>query len=209
MAGFFSESAYRRLPSAVRNLPEKERATFIMMRMKRDEAFVARQLGVSINQAGELIRTVRETLVKSGALDLVNDPVFFYIDHPSAEPGGGAGRPFELVSRDVDVADKVALERFYAILEKSLEILPRQSRRLLSLWFNKDMKARDILDFYRKLGLSLPDGKPAEDATEHDVFYALDKNIKKLLKIVRTNSECEEMEITPASLKAILKETGV
>ncbi len=208
MAGFFSKPAYRRLPVAIQNLPEKERVTFILLRMKRADSFIANQLGVSLTEAREFITRVQETLIKTGALDLIQDPVFYQIDHQKRDEDTPS-RPFELPQHEMDIADRIELEQFYRVLEKSVGQLPRQSRRLLELWFNKDMKVKDILKFYKKLGLSIKEGKPIMETTEQDVFYILDKNIKNLLKIVRSNLKHDQVELTHSALKAILNETGV
>ncbi|MDH5755510.1 MAG: hypothetical protein OEZ55_02430 [Nitrospinota bacterium] len=208
MAGFFSSSAIKRLPVAIQSLSENERMTFVMLRMRRDKPFIAKELGVSLDEAARIIKTVQETLVKSGSMDMIQNPVFFQIDH-AYENEDGAGRPFELSRDEMDMADQLELDKFFRILQASLEQLDKQSRRLLSLWFNKEMKAKDILNFYKRLGISISDRKPIEESNEQDVFYALEKNLKKLLKIVRSNQIHEEMELTPSSLKAILTETGV
>jgi len=44
---------------------------------------------------------------------------------------------------------------------------------------------------------------------EQDVFYAVEKNIRNLLKIVRQNLKHDEEDLSPSALKAILNETGV
>jgi len=208
MAGFFSASSIKRLPVAIQSLPENQRLAFVMLRMRRDKAFIARELGESLEEAGRIIKSVQEALIKSGAIDMIQNPVFFQIDH-AHENEEGSGRPFELSRAEMDMADQLELDNFYRILRLSLEQLPKQSRRLLSLWFNKEMKAKEILSFYKRLGIAISGGKPVEQCTEQDVFYALEKNIKKLLEIVRSNQKHEEVELTPSSLKAILTETGV
>jgi len=208
MEGFFSKSALKRLPVAIQNLPERERMTFVFLRMKRDESFIARELGATIDEARRVIKTVQETLIRTGALDLVQDPVFYRIDHPLKEEDEPF-RPYQVAGKEMDIADRIALDQFYQALETSIGQLPAESRRLLGLWFNKEMRAKDILNLYRRLGLNLSSKRSIMDTTEQDIFYALEKNIKKLLELVRTNMKHEEIELTPSSLKAILNETGV
>ncbi|MDH5638357.1 MAG: hypothetical protein OEZ04_07695 [Nitrospinota bacterium] len=208
MAGFFSSSSIKRLPVAIQGLPENERMTFVMLRMRRDKAFIARELGVGLDDAGRVIKTVQEALIKSGAIDMIQNPVFFQVDH-APENEDGPGKPFELSRDEMDMVDQLELDNFFRILRGALEKMDKPGRRLLSLWFNKEMKAKDIVNFYKRLGIDVSDSKPIEQSTEQDVFYALEKNIKKLLKIVRSNLKHEEMELTPSSLKAILTETGV
>lgn len=207
MAGYFSETSFKRLPAAIRELPEKQRTAFILLRMRRGEDTIARDLGVSITEARDIIRQVQDTLVKTGSIDLIQDPVFFRIDHPRDDEG--PGRPIELHRNEMDMADQVALDQFFRTLRKSVGQLPPESRRLLSLWYNKEMRAKDILNFYKRLNIPLSDRKLIGQTTEQDVFYALEKNLKKLLGIVRSNLEHEGVEITHVSLKAILNETGV
>ena len=208
MAEFFSQSAYKRLPVAIQGLSEQERAAFIFLRMKRNDAFIAKELGITISEAKGIILNVQETLIKSGTLDLIKDPVFYQIDHPK-ENDQGDGRTFELPAQNMDIVDQISLDQFYRAIGESLDQLPKQSRRLMSLWFNKEMTAKDILSFYKKLGLPISDRKPIGETSEQDVFYALEKNIKKLLEIVRTHLNQEGEELTHSALKTILNETGV
>ncbi|MDH4184466.1 MAG: hypothetical protein OEV92_09610 [Nitrospinota bacterium] len=208
MAGFISSTSIKRLPVAIQSLPDNERTAFVMLRMRRDRAFIARELNLGLEEAGAIIKNVQDALVKMGAIDLIQNPVFFQIDH-APEGEEGRGRAFELSRDEMDMADQLELDNFFRILRLSLEQLPKQNRRLLSLWFNKEMSAKDILNFYKRLGLSITETKPVEECVEQDVFYALEKNIKKLLGIVRTNLKHEEVALTPSSLKAILSETGV
>jgi hypothetical protein len=208
MAGFISPSSIKRLPVAIQGLPENERMAFVMLRMRRDKPFIARELGVSLEEAGGIIRVIQEALIKTGAIDMIQNPVFFQIDHVR-DGEDGPGKRFELSRDEMDMADQLELESFFRILRASLEQLPKAGRRLLSLWFNKEMKAKDILGFYHRLGIPLSENKPIEACREQDVFYALEKNIKILLGIVRSNQKHEGMELTPSTLRAILNETGV
>lgn len=208
MAEFFSDTAYKRLPTAIKNLPENERDVFILLRMRRPESLIAAQLGISLELTREIVGNVQETLIKSGSLDLIQNPVFYQLDHPRSD-GDLDSRPFELPGHEMDVADQLELENFYKVLEKSISQLPKRSKRLLDLWYNKEMSAKDILSFYNKLGVSLKEGKPIGETTAQDIFYALEKNIKNLLEIVRTNLKQDGVELTRSALKAILNETGV
>jgi len=208
MAGFISATSIKRLPVVIQALPENERMAFIMLRMRRDKTFIARELGLSLDEAGRVIHNVQEALVKTGAIDMIQNPIFFQIDH-APEGEDGPGPRYELAREEMDMADQMELDSFFRILRVSLDQMPKQGRRLLSLWFNKEMKAKDILGFYQRLGIPISDNKPVEDCTEQDVFYALEKNIKNLLGIVRSNQKHEGMKLSPSSLKAILNETGV
>ncbi len=208
MPDLLSPSAIKRLPTAIRKLGEKERLAFVFLRMKRDEIYIARELKITVSQAREMIHVVQNTLVQSGSLDMIQDPVFFPIDHPHGE-SDGEERSFELPGKGMDVADELILDRFYQILAKSLEKLDNDERRLLGLWFNKEMKAKAILLFYKNLGIPISSKKAIKKTVEQDVFYELEKNIRKLLGYVRSNINDSEIDLTPAALRAILNETGV
>lgn len=208
MGGFFSASARRRLPAAIQALSERHGTAFIYLRMKRDEIFIARELEISIVEARSIIRDVQDTLIKSGAIDLVRDPVFFPLDHPP-ESERGPSRPMELSRDEMDMADQVALDQFYRALAAALAGLDPAERRLLELWFNKEMGAADIVKFYKKLGVPLTARKPLDQTTAQDVFYEIEKIIKKTAAGVRTHLPDDGERLTPASLKAILNETGV
>ncbi len=204
-----SASAINRLPNAIKELGEKEQSVFVLLRMKRDEVYIAINLEIPISEARELIHSVQTALAKSGSLDLVQDPVFYPIDHPVGDDDGDSGY-FQLAGEQMEISDQVALDRFYQILERSICEMEKEDRRLLGLWFNKEMKAREILSFYKNIGIDISPKKPIVETETQDVFYAIEKNIQKLSKIVRSYLAEEGMEaITPTGLKAILDETGV
>lgn len=208
MPDLLSPSAKKRLPTAIKKLGEKEQLAFVYLRMKRDESYIARELKITVVQAREMIRLVQNTLVQNGSLDMIQDPIFFPIDHPRGD-GDSEGRPFELPGKGMDVADELSLDWFYKILAGSLDKMDKEGRRLMGLWFNKEMKAKEIVIFYKNLGIPISSKKSIEETREQDVFYELEKNIRKLLGYVRSNISDDEIELTPAVLRAILDETGV
>jgi len=124
MAEYFSQSKFKRLPVAIQALAEKERAVFVMMRMKRDEHYIARKLDVSLTEARNLIFQVRDILVKEGIMDLVQDPVFYQLDHPINEENL-SGMTMQISCSEMDPADRVELDRFYRVLENSISELPK------------------------------------------------------------------------------------
>lgn len=200
-----SPSAVKRLPSAVRALPEKAQLAFVFLRMRKTAGFIAKELKIPHAEAESLVKQVQETLFKSGSADLICDPVFFPIDAPS-DGSGGSG--MDIPGKTMDIAEQVELKRFLDILRKALESAPRDERRLLSLWFNRDLRAKDILSFYKNLGVALMGGKPIGETSEQDVFYAIEKSVRNLLKSVRSNIKGGGMDITVSTLRAILDEMG-
>jgi hypothetical protein len=200
-----SPSAVKRLPTAVRALPEKAQLAFVFLRMRKTSGFIAKELKIPHSEAELLVKEVQETLFKSGSADLIRDPVFFPIDAPS-DGFGGSG--MDIPGKTMDIAEQVELKRFLDTLRKALESAPRDERRLLSLWFDKELMAKDILSFYKNLGVSLMDGKPIGETSEQDVFYAIEKSVRNLLKSVRSNVKGGGMDITVSTLRAILDEMG-
>jgi len=208
MEEFFSASAVKRLPVAIQKLPILEQKAFVLLRMRRGEPEISRELSIPLDEAKVVVRRVQEVLIRSGALDLIKNPLFFQLDHPAKEEDS-PGRPVELAKKQIDMEDRIALDRFYDALETSLAQLPNQSRRLLDLWFNKEMKAKDIIIFYKNIGVNISSRKSINETAVSDVFYALEKNIKELLELVRTNMKHDRIELTHTGLKTILNETGV
>lgn len=208
MVDYLSDSAKRRLPAVIGRMDEKEQAAFVFLRMRKDGAFIARELDIPLLNANEMISNVQSALAATGALDLIRDPVFYPIDHPSRH-GDDEGTAFQLAGSEMDIADQIALDQFYQVLKKSVKQMPQDGRRLLELWFNKEMSAKSILIFYSNIGANISSTKSIKDSTVQDVFYALEKNIRNLFDLVRTNMPERESELTPAALKEILKETGV
>ena len=200
-----SPSAVKRLPSAVRALSEKARLAFVFLRMRKTPGFIAKELKISQAESESLVKEVQEALFKSGVADLICDPVFFPIDAPSDGLGGSG---MDIPGKTMDIAEHVELKRFLDAMRKALESAPREERQLLSLWFNRDLRARDILSFYKNLGVPLVGGKPIADTSEQDVFYAIEKSVRNLLKSVRSNIKGGGMDITVSTLRAILDEMG-
>ncbi len=208
MEEFFSASASKRLPVAIQKLPAPEQKAFVLLRMRRGESEISRELSIPLDEARAVVRRVQEALIRSGSLDLIKSPLFFQIDHPAKEEDS-PGRPVQLAKEQIDMEDRIALDRFYDALKISLDQLPKQSRRLLDLWFNKEMKAKDIIIFYKNIGVDISSKKSIDETAVNDVFYALEKNIKELLELVRTNMKHDRIELTHSGLKTILNETGV
>jgi len=206
---YLSPTSRKRLPAAIQKLSDKEQAVFVMLRMRRDESRISRELKVSPDDARRMIKNVQDALVKSGRVDLIQNPVFFPIDQPGAAGSDENVRAFDPPSGDMDVADRIALDQFYTVLKSSLEQMPKDGRRLLGLWFNDEMKAKDILIFYKNIGVPISSEKSIHETTEQDVFYALEKNIRNLLEIVRSNMKDKQPGLTPSVLRAVLNETGV
>ncbi|MBI4665755.1 MAG: hypothetical protein HY751_05010 [Nitrospinae bacterium] len=207
-SGFLNQSTRKRLPASIRALPELDQVVFIFLRMRRDEFQIARQLKLGRKEALEAIARVRDALIKNGSLDMVEDPVFYPLDIPATD-NEKEYPPINLKTGGMDMTDSLEITRFHEILRQSISMMPREGRRLLSLWFTREMKAADILKFYRNLGVNLISGKPIENTGVGDVFYAIEKNSLNLLKIVRSNMKQGEFDITPAVLKAALDEVGV
>ncbi|MBF0170541.1 MAG: hypothetical protein HQK87_05565 [Nitrospinae bacterium] len=203
-----SDSAVNRLPVAIRALGVDEQKVFVLMRMRRDEAAIVRQTGLGFNRVHQIVQTIQNALASAGTLDLIRDPVFFPLDHPR-DAGDDEGPRYELPGEEQDPADRIALDRFYRGLAAGLASLPKGERRMLELWFNKEMTAREIIQFYKNIGNDLPFGKAPGDCKESDIFTSLEKIVRNLLAAVRSNLKEEGASLTPSVLKAILNETGV
>jgi hypothetical protein len=173
--------------------------------MRKTPGFIAKELKISQAESESLVKEVQEALFKNGSADLICDPVFFPID---VSPDGFRGAVMDIPGKTMDIAEHVELKRFLDAMRKALESAPREERRLLSLWFNRDLRAKDILSFYKNLGVPLVDGKPIGKTSEQDVFYAIEKSVRNLLKSVRSNIKGGGMDITVSTLRAILDEMG-
>lgn len=200
-----SPSAVKRLPSAIRALTEKAQLAFVFLRMRKASGFIAKELKIPHAEAESLVKEVQETLLKSGSSDLICDPAFFPI---GASSDGFGGALMDIPGKTMDIAEQVELKRFLDALRKALASAPGEDRRLLTLWFNRDLRAKDILSFYKNLGVSMVDGKPIGETSEQDVFYAIEKSVRNLLKSVRSNIRGGGMDVTVSTLRAILDEMG-
>ena len=74
MDGPFSESVFRRLPSAIRELDLYHQKVYIHLRLGERAEAIAHLLGIPMEDAERTIREVRESLIKTGQLDLIEPP---------------------------------------------------------------------------------------------------------------------------------------
>ncbi|MBI4682978.1 MAG: hypothetical protein HY757_07750, partial [Nitrospirae bacterium] len=71
-----SKSAADRLPSAIKHLSGRCQKIYIYLRLRKSDHEIARQLNMSLEETNEGISAVRNGLIKSGQLDLIEDPRF-------------------------------------------------------------------------------------------------------------------------------------
>jgi hypothetical protein len=204
-----SDSAQNRLPAPIRALPTEAQKVFILLRMRRDETAIARQTALPPRRVHELVGMVQNELAAAGTLDLIRDPVFYPLDHPRHD-GDDDGPAFDIADGEGrDPADQLALDRFYRGLAAAVGRLPKSERRFLSLWFDKEMTAKEIVSFHRNIGQPVSDRKSIDKTKESDVFYELEKILKNLFLLVRTHLKEEGDHLTPSVVKAVLNETGI
>ncbi len=206
MIDSLSDSAKKRLPVGIRKLSDRHQLIFVLLRMRRDPAYICAHLGISIDETRDSIGDIQQVLAVEGMLDLVSDPVFYPVDKPTDDDDEHAGY-VQLSSNSVDVEDQIAIDMFYRSLRDSIGKLAKNDKRLLSLWFDKELTAKEILGFYQNIGQSVADKKAPDKCVEQDVFYAIEKIIRDLLTLVRNHYGDKEI-FSPSALRALLNETG-
>ncbi|GMT41890.1 MAG: hypothetical protein IEMM0002_0301 [bacterium] len=215
MAGYFSKTAYNRLPAAVRKLPEPAQTACIFLRLRKTEDKIADEMGLSQHETALLVNEVKRTLMTSGNYDLIADPVFVPFDAVGNTVGAasgaaaGDGGGYEPAALEESPEDRVLLENFISALKSAISTLAPAEKRILHLFFERQMTGAQILDFYGKCGLTLDPERKSATQKQPDVFYFIDKTLKKLVSQMADSTPIGRGTLTVKGLKEILDQTGL
>lgn len=172
----FSDTVLDRLPSAIRELDLIHQKVYVYVRLRKRDEEISKLLKLSLEDARSKIKSVRDVLIRSGQLDLIEEPSFVSIhshDDDSAE--------FQLPSRGLPVEERLIIKEFLSVLKETVDKLPHAQARILRLRYTNQMSAREIVDFSKGIGLSLIPGKALSDINEQDIFYLLNTSLKAVL----------------------------
>jgi hypothetical protein len=203
MEGRFNRSVIERLPLSIRSMNSGCREIYIYLRLRKPEREIARLLNLSQDETREKIGTVRSALIGAGQLDLIEDPEIISIH---AETDDEEDLP--LRSSELDPEKKLLIAEFISGLKEIVTRLPEHQSRILMLRYKYHLPAKDILDFCRKLDLSLVPDKDAKELNEQDIFYALNTALKEVLKRLKMKYK-EEKLLGMENLKYVFEEIGV
>ncbi|MFQ5432225.1 MAG: hypothetical protein ACE5EN_06930 [Nitrospinota bacterium] len=202
MAGSFSKTAYNRLPASVRKLSKKAQTVCINLRLRKSAAQIAADTGMPPDETDRMIKEVQRTLIVSGSYDIISDPVFVSLDAVD-ENGHGIEPPS---SRD-EPENRIMLEQFLAALKNAIKSLSAAERRILHLYFERQMTASQIYEFVKKGGPAA--GSGGIPASESEVYYLLEKSLKKLVAGMADSTPIGRGTLTVKGLKEILTQTGI
>lgn len=175
MEGSFSDSVYRRLPSAIRKLDLVHQDVYIHLRLRRSEEDISRLRHLPPEDLRSKINRVREELIKVNQIDLIEDPTFVPFD-----PLGPDVEELQLPSQGLSIDKSLIVKEFLSILHEIINKLPPHQSRILRLKYSNRMSAREILEFSKKLNIDLIPGKDSSEVKEQDIFYALNKTFKTI-----------------------------
>jgi hypothetical protein len=190
----FSKTAYDRLPSSVRKLGKDAQTVCIHLRLRKSADTIAKETGIGPDATALLVSEVTRALIASGNYDMIADPVFVPIDEEEGE---------SLRSSGPDMEDKILAGRFMSSLKKALASIPVFERRLLHLFFEARLSAKEIRAFLKASGGGRA---PEKDA---DVFSQIDKALKMLLDSLSNETNIGRGTLTIKGLKEVLSQTGV
>jgi len=199
MGGPFSKTVLKRLPAVIRALDPIEQNIYIYLRLRKDEDHISRLLALPVEDVRQKALYVRDALMRSGQIDLIQTPVVLSI-HSDA-PGAAVRH---LTSKNISMDNTLILNEFLTHLKSVIDRLPKDQARLLRLRYNHQMTAGEILGFYKNLGQSLVQGKNIADLKEQDIFYSLNCALKEVLK--RVNESYGDTELYSEGLKYIFEE---
>lgn len=202
MEGPISNSIINRLPSVIRGLSETYQKIYIYLRLKKSEHEIARQLNLSLEEAREKIKTIRNELIRAGQLYLIEDPQFI-----SIHADGPDTQDIPIATKELDIDKKLIIKEFLSFLKQSINELPEHQSQLLKLRYKHQMSAKDILGFCKKGGFSLIPGKEITELKEHDIFYAFNTALKDVLKLLKMRYKEEIFGLE--NLKYIFEEIGI
>ncbi|MBI3794942.1 MAG: hypothetical protein HY280_09490 [Nitrospinae bacterium] len=189
----FTKTAYDRLPASVRRLGKNAQTACIHLRLRKSPEAIAEEMGIRHDESALLVSEVRRALISSGNYDMIADPVFVPLD---GEDG------MEPASNEPAMEDKIMAEKFLSALAKALGELPALDGRLLRLFFEGKMTAKEIAAFLKKAGF---DDAPKK---ETDVFQHVDKALKRVLDSVTHATPIGRGTLTVRGLREILSQTG-
>lgn len=202
MAGSFSKTAYNRLPAAVRKLSKKAQTVCINLRLRKSSAQIAADTGMPPDETDRLIKEVQRTLIVSGSYDIISDPVFVSLDAVN-ENGYG----IEPAANRDEPENRIMLEQFFAALKIAIKSLSAVERRILHLYFERQMTGSQICGFLEKGGLAA--GSGGVPSTESELYYMIEKSLKKLIAGMADSTPIGRGTLTVKGLKEILAQTGV
>ena len=202
MAGSFSKTAYNRLPAAVRKLSKKAQTVCINLRLRKSAARIATDTGMPPDETDRLIKEVQRTLIVSGNYDIISDPVFVSLD--AVNENGHGIEP--AASRD-EPENRIMLEQFFAALKNAIKSLSASERRILHLYFERQMTGSQICGFLEKGGLAADSG--GVPSSESEVYHLLEKSLKKLIAGMADSTPIGRGTLTVKGLKEILTQTGL
>lgn len=200
MAGSFSKTAYDRLPAAVKKLSKEAQTVCIYMRLRKSADQIQRATALPPAQTDRLMKEVQRTLIVAGSYDIIADPVFVSLDAVDEN-----GRRMEPAATVEAPENRLMLEEFLAALTASISALEAQERRVLHLYFERQMTGAQIYEFIKPGGLT----GQAETASESEVYYLIERSLKKLLSRMADSTPIGRGTLTVKGLKEILSQTGV
>ena len=203
MEGHSDGAASSRIPKALKGLDAVSRQVFVYLRLRKNEQWIANKLNISLNDAGKRIDAVRSCLVKGNLIDLIEDPEFIPIENEN-------GSSMPIPSGELSAEEKLIIKEAISAIRTAYKNICPFSKRLLKLRFVNSMTAKEILEFSRKTGVRVVDGKNLPDVGEQEIFSALGVALKELFdELQRRFGEDAEKFIDIETLKMILEETGI
>lgn len=198
-----SDGALNRLPSIIQKMDHVYQKVFIYLRLRKKEGEIARALGLDSEEARQKIEKVKEALIRTDQLYLVEDPRFVPI-----HSGGFGANVIQLRAGDLPVEHKLILSEFLSILKDIIKIIPEHQSRLLRLRYNHQLSVKDILDFSKRIDIALIPGKAVFEVKEQEVFYALNVALNAVLKRLKKRYR-EENSFCIENLKCIFEEIEI
>lgn len=200
MAGSFSKTAYARLPAAVKKLSKEAQTVCIYMRLRKSADQIQRETALPPDRTESLMKEVQRTLICSGSYDIIADPVFVSLDAVDEQ-----GRQMEPAATVEAPENRMMLEEFLTALTASISALEAQEKRILHLYFERQQTGAQIYEFIKQSGLA----GQAEPASESEVYYLIERSLKKLLSRMADSTPIGRGTLTVKGLKEILSQTGV
>lgn len=202
MGGPFSETVLKRLPAVIQALDPIEQKVYIYLRLRKDEDNISRLLSQPVEDIRQGALKVRDALMRSGQIDLIQAPVFLSIH--SDTPGATV---HHLPSKNISMDNELILKEFLSHLKRAIGQLPKDQARLLRLRYNHRMSAGEIVGFCKKLGISLVQGKDIAELKEQDIFYGLNCALKEVLKGLK--GRYRDTSLSSSGLKYIFEEIEI
>ena len=179
--GRVDEFNAKRLPAAIKALPETERKLFVMLRRRKGKEFILQGLGLAEEGYQQALERVRTALLQAGQMDLLDRPGDKEFE-PLEDDAGQLSFTGQFGEQETRLVDRIFYRQIADHLRQALGSLGSAERKLLLLYYQQGLSGREIGTFCSQMAPPLEiDGV---EVNSQNVYYILGKVSERLLAVM-------------------------